>query len=152
MAKEEVKHYEKKSYFAKMFKKVVCCRCIIICLYVGKGYPLLMSASWILNQYNLWRDLKCSTCCMGIERKTNEFITDSSNSFPFANAFLCIWSWRLLKSLQGKKKLLIMISTPFNNYTFIYRDFQNIYLDVLKVLCCRIVVCGKGLKQCVQLG
>ena len=34
----------------------------------------------------------------------------------------------------------------FNNYTFIYRKFPSFYLDVLKVVCCRCVVCRQGLR------
>ena len=38
-----------------------------------------------------------------------------------------------------------MFSTFFSNYTFIYRGFSYISVKMFKVVCCRFVVCGKGL-------
>ena len=39
------------------------------------------------------------------------------------------------------------MSTLFKTYTctFINRGFTNIYLDVIKVVCFKVSVCGKGL-------
>ena len=39
-----------------------------------------------------------------------------------------------------------MFSTSFSNMTFIYRDIPLFCPHVSKVVCCRFVVCGKGLK------
>ena len=38
-----------------------------------------------------------------------------------------------------------MISTLFNTDTIIYRHFLPFVLDNFKVVCCRFIVCGKGL-------
>ena len=38
-----------------------------------------------------------------------------------------------------------MISTLFNNHTIIYREFLYFGLDNFKVVCCRFIVCGKGI-------
>ena len=43
-------------------------------------------------------------------------------------------------------QIVSMFSILFINYSFIYKDIQNICKGVFKVVCCRFVVCGKGLK------
>ena len=65
--------------------------------------------------------------------------------------------WFELKTVQRKwqkGKLLIMraislfatmFSKLINNYTFICKDFSYFCLDVFKVVCCRFILCGKGL-------
>ena len=60
-----------------------------------------------------------------------------------------------LKTLWQKEKLLKKsnisychnVFTFFSNYTFNYRDFPYYWVDAFKVVCCRFVVCGKGLKS-----
>ena len=68
--------------------------------------------------------------------------------------FWRICSRRLMKTLWQKEKLLktsnysfchTVFNFFFSNYTFIYRDFPCCYLNVFKVICCRFVLCGKGL-------
>ena len=41
--------------------------------------------------------------------------------------------------------LTTIISALFTNKTIIYRDFLYFDLDNIKVACCRLIVCGKGL-------
>ena len=43
--------------------------------------------------------------------------------------------------------IAIMFSTLFNNQTISYRNISHFCPDYFKVVCCRFVVCGKGLKH-----
>ena len=44
-----------------------------------------------------------------------------------------------------------MISTLFNNHTIIYRVFIYFGLNNYKVVCCRFIVCGKGLSLLLKM-
>ena len=61
----------------------------------------------------------------------------------------------IFENLVTEEKMLIMrnvtlFSTLFNNNAFKYRDYPYICIDVFKVVCCRFVVRGKGLKVFFQ--
>ena len=83
---------------------------------------------------------------------------DNTNLFnPISpiDAFWHICSRWLLKTSWQKKKLLktsnfFFCHNGFNfffrNYTLIYRDFPYFWVDIFKVVCCRFVACGKGVK------
>ena len=48
-------------------------------------------------------------------------------------------------SKQAISAFATVFSTLFNFENFIYRDFPYLYEDVVKVVCCWFIVCGKGL-------
>ena len=50
---------------------------------------------------------------------------------------------------QNKQFLLLpkCIQLFFSNHTFILKEFSCLHLEVFKFVCCRFVVCGKGLKK-----
>ena len=89
------------------------------------------------------------------------FERPQQTTFPHIDAFWCLWSRRLLKTLWQKKKLLMMSNFSFSHnvfhfwaigYPFNYREFPFILQNMFKVVWCRFLVCGKGLKlkQCLE--
>ena len=50
-------------------------------------------------------------------------------------------------SIRTISSFVTMCSTFFSNNTYILSDFLGFCLDVFKVVCCRFVICGKGLSK-----
>ena len=77
----------------------------------------------------------------------------SSSSFHNVTIKLTFHTWlnffptyrRILTHLQQ-----LTFSIFSSNYTYIYRDFPYFWVDILKIIWCRIVVCGKGLFSCFE--
>ena len=101
-------------------------------------------------------------CCKFVEKnlqvslKSSELLTwPMINPFPPADTFWGNSSWRLLKTLWLKDKLLMMSNLSFGHNVFnfilqlsylLWRFFRFLSLYVFKVVCCRFTVCGKGLR------
>ena len=52
------------------------------------------------------------------------------------------------ENIGAKGPLITLFSTLFNNEAIFYGDFSGFGHYVFKVVCCRFVVCGKGVKVC----
>ena len=93
------------------------------------------------------------TCC---NCETFKYFNQKSSfsPFPLTDAFWHLCSRRLLLTLWQKEKLLIMSNYNFCRNFQLYSIIKNLFYiyfpyfgkAVFKVFCCRIVVCGKGLK------
>ena len=70
--------------------------------------------------------------------------------FPHTDAFWHLWSKRLLVTLWQMQKFLHLpqcFHFLFHYYAFIKRDLPYLCWCICKIMCCRFVVCGKGLNM-----
>ena len=119
---------------------------IVFCIFVIKDYIELCSTWYKCYKLGL-TSIFIYLCGVQSILNDKQSILCIFHPFPPADAFWkhCGLGWNC--SWWAISPLASMFSTLCNNYAIFYWNFSGFWHFIFKVVCCRFVVCGKGLME-----